>query len=284
MYDTREIQTLLKARGYDVGGVDGLWGPLTMNAVAAFQRSIGLTGVGANGMIGEYTMGKLRGTTLAAPSELASSNFLVCASQYLYRNRVQVPYRATPNKGGHLEPRILILHDTAGRLDGKSSVDWMCNPKARASAHLFIDRKGKVTQLAPFNVQTWHAGKSAYRGKSGVNALGIGIEIENPGAMTAGPPGYAKAWWGDNFRIDSYGIVRMGDTDHPTAHWMPYTPEQIRTVTEITKALVKAYRLVDVSTHYAISPKRKVDVNPLFPLEQLRREIYGPYASAMGRA
>jgi N-acetylmuramoyl-L-alanine amidase len=203
---------------------------------------------------------------------------------YLHRDGIRVPVRSTPNRGGKITPTILVLHDTAGRLDSKSAVDWMTNKAARASAHLCVGRDGSVTQLAPFNVATWHAGKSSYRGRANVNQFSIGIEIVNPGAMTPGPEGYAQAWYKENFHIDKYGIQRVKDADHGDAWWMPYTSEQIAVVTAIAKELVFAYRLQDVTTHYAISPKRKVDVNPLFPLGALRREVYGVYVSEMGRA
>jgi N-acetylmuramoyl-L-alanine amidase len=65
---------------------------------------------------------------------------------------------------------------------------------------------------------------------------------------------------------------------------MPYTDVQVAMVTSLGKAIVGAYLLKDVSTHFAISPGRKVDVNPLFPLEQVRKATLGPGAGPMGRA
>jgi N-acetylmuramoyl-L-alanine amidase len=197
----------------------------------------------------------------------------------------QVPLRSTPNRGGLLVPEVVVLHDTAGRLDGKSSVTWMTNPVARASAHLFVDRKGNVTQLAPFNVQTWHAGASKYKGRRGVNGFGIGIEIENPGKMTLGPSTTkAVAWWKESFDIVQYKIKWVKDADHGGGFWMPYTDAQVARVTDLTKAIVAAYVLRDVTTHYAISPGRKVDVNPLFPVELVRTAALGKSAGPMGRA
>ncbi|WP_434615048.1 lytic murein transglycosylase [Tabrizicola sp. M-4] len=40
--ERRELQTRLTAAGFDTGGVDGKIGPKTLNAVRAFQRSLGL--------------------------------------------------------------------------------------------------------------------------------------------------------------------------------------------------------------------------------------------------
>ncbi|MFC1492026.1 N-acetylmuramoyl-L-alanine amidase, partial [Nitrospinota bacterium] len=65
----------------------------------------------------------------------------------------------TPNRGGEITPRLLIFHFTAGK-SAESAIRWLCDPEARASAHLVIGREGRITQLAPFNIKTWHAGKS----------------------------------------------------------------------------------------------------------------------------
>lgn len=52
-----EIQNLLKAKGFDVRAVDGVFGPATKAAVMAFQRSCNLT---ADGIVGLQTLSKLR--------------------------------------------------------------------------------------------------------------------------------------------------------------------------------------------------------------------------------
>ena len=46
------------------------------------------------------------------------------------------------------------------------------------SAHLFIDRRGRLSQFVPLNLRAWHAGSSSWRGRSGCNAFSIGIELE----------------------------------------------------------------------------------------------------------
>ncbi|MBW2050155.1 MAG: N-acetylmuramoyl-L-alanine amidase [Deltaproteobacteria bacterium] len=37
-----------------------------------------------------------------------------------------------------------------------------------------LARDGSITQLAPFNVETWHAGVSQWEGLSGLNSYSIG--------------------------------------------------------------------------------------------------------------
>ena len=70
-----------------------------------------------------------------------------------------VSFRATPNCGGALSARYLVFHYTAGR-SCDSSVESLCTRKPRdnASAHVVLASDGRIVQLAPFNVVTWHAG------------------------------------------------------------------------------------------------------------------------------
>ncbi len=54
--DVRQLQETLKAAGYDVGPIDGKFGPLTEAAVKAYQADHGLT---VDGKVGEKTRGSL---------------------------------------------------------------------------------------------------------------------------------------------------------------------------------------------------------------------------------
>lgn len=48
----------------------------------------------------------------------------------------------------------------------------------KVSSHLFIDRKGAVTQFVPFIKRAWHAGESSFQGRTRCNDFSIGIELE----------------------------------------------------------------------------------------------------------
>lgn len=48
----------------------------------------------------------------------------------------------------------------------------------RVSAHILINREGQLTQYVPFNQRAWHAGESAFEGRSNCNDFSIGIELE----------------------------------------------------------------------------------------------------------
>jgi cell wall-associated NlpC family hydrolase len=61
----KELQTLLKSKGFNPGAADGVFGPKTKAAVLAFQRSQGIT---ADGIVGPQTWGRLKGTSGPAPT------------------------------------------------------------------------------------------------------------------------------------------------------------------------------------------------------------------------
>jgi N-acetylmuramoyl-L-alanine amidase len=108
-----------------------------------------------------------------------------------------INYIPTPNKGGTLKPRYLIMHYTAGA-SAKSSVEWLTNRQAKASAHLVIAADGSISQLLPFNVVAWHAGVSSWKELSGLNQHSIGIELDNPGRLTRVGKRWLS-WVGNNY-------------------------------------------------------------------------------------
>lgn len=48
----------------------------------------------------------------------------------------------------------------------------------KVSAHLFIDRTGRLTQFVSFLDRAWHAGRSRFQGREACNDFSIGIELE----------------------------------------------------------------------------------------------------------
>ena len=79
-------------------------------------------------------------------------------------------------------PDMIVLHYTAGTSAESSSI-FLTRPDVSASAHLVIGRKGEVFQLVPFHIEAWHAGKSWYAGRGGLNRYSIGIELDNLGKL-----------------------------------------------------------------------------------------------------
>lgn len=106
------------------------------------------------------------------------------------------------------------------------------------SAHLFIERDGSVSQFVNFNNRAWHAGKSAYLGRSNCNDFTIGIELE-----------------GDDYS--------------------PFTKIQYTALAHIIHAIYTAYPATKrhLMGHSDIAPARKTDPGEFFDWQKLRKMV-----------
>jgi len=191
----------------------------------------------------------------------------------LLKDGAPAAFVASPNRGGTLQPLYLIIHYTAG-LRASGAISWFQNPEAKASAHLVIDRDGTVTQMVDFNRVAWHAGKSSWNGLDGLNQYAIGIELANAGKLTKGADGKWRNW-ADNVVPDTEVIVATHKHETQPAGWHRYTQNQIEVVVEIGLVLRARYKLIDVLGHEDVSPKRKVDTGPAFPMLSVAGKIMG---------
>jgi N-acetyl-anhydromuramoyl-L-alanine amidase len=110
--------------------------------------------------------------------------------------------------------------------------------EARVSAHFFIDRLGEVTQFVSVTSRAWHAGVSAWEGRSACNDFSIGIELEGCDDL----PFDGRQYISSALLIDN--LVK----NIPTCSW---------------SSLVG---------HSDIAPLRKTDPGPYFSWEKLERE------------
>ena len=178
-------------------------------------------------------------------------------------------------KEGELD--TIIIHYTAGN-STKIAVRVLTNPKPNASAHMVVGREGKVIQLADLNVITWHAGKSGYvfpdKKRGYFNKYSIGIEIANDGFLTKKDGKYYN-WYKKEVSED---LVYEGrHKNFPQTRsllWHTYTDEQIKKVYDICKAIIKEYPSIKyILGHDEISPGRKADPGPAFPIDDLRKKM-----------
>lgn len=105
----------------------------------------------------------------------------------------------------------------------------------QVSAHLFIERDGRVTQFVNFNDRAWHAGASSYLGRGNCNDFTIGIELE-----------------GSDFQ--------------------PFEMAQYEVLSQIIAAIYQAYPKTrhHLMGHSDIAPVRKTDPGEFFDWWQLR--------------
>jgi N-acetylmuramoyl-L-alanine amidase len=173
------------------------------------------------------------------------------------------------SSGAALTPSLIVVHDTAGRLDTFSSVNWFASKGCKTSAHFVVELDGTITQMVRTDRRAFHAGQSSWNGKRFCNSFSIGIEIVNPGKLSAD----GRAWFG---KATSAPLVHKKTKEHGDGYWMPYAPAQILAVKKLCRALVEEYPdCNEIVTHWMISPKRKIDTNPLFPISDVQAYAEG---------
>lgn len=182
------------------------------------------------------------------------------------------PFKRSPNQSRAITPEYLIMHFTAGASAG-SSINWLTNPQAKASAHLVIGRDGAITQLVAFNRKAWHAGRSRLGTRKGFNNFSIGIELANAGALKHSGGGWKTSWGG---AIDDDKVVEAAHKNGgPVRGWEDYPEAQLNAALEVGALLARHYKLKDVLGHEDIAPGRKTDPGPAFPLESFRGAVVG---------
>ena len=122
-----------------------------------------------------------------------------------------------------------------GTLDFSAHPYFATIETLRVSAHLFISRKGEITQFVPFSKSAWHAGQSFFQGRERCNDFSIGIELEG--------------------------------TDD-----IPYEKVQYQTLAETLRVLMEAYPFITrerIVGHSDIAPGRKTDPGSAFNWKEL---------------
>jgi len=206
--------------------------------------------------------------------ESGGNNMSFSVSKHLlYQDGYPVNFVRTPNGGKPLKPLYLIEHYTAG-LTADGAIKWFQDSAAQASAHLIIDRDGSVTQMMEFNRVCWHAGRSEWQEIDGLNQYSIGIEIVNAGKLKRNASGKWLTWT-DKIIPDADVIIATHKHETVETGWHRYTSEQLERVTEVSVALHQAYKFLDVLGHEDISPKRKTDPGPAFPMLSIQSKVMG---------
>jgi len=211
-------------------------------------------------------------------------------------NRLQgsdITHVTSPNTSGEFQqelPDTLVIHFTGGS-SASSSVDYMLNPDSKVSAHLVIGRNGDVTQLLPFNAIAWHAGQSSFAGRKQFNNYAIGIELDNAGQLDRDENGEYVSWFGGRYHPDDVVIDNANSNSKPNSNarhvanhnsfqgnssafspsfWHRYSEVQLKRTFDLCRLLCHTYHINYVLGHEEISPGRKFDPGPAFPLRKLR--------------
>lgn len=183
-----------------------------------------------------------------------------------------IPFISSPNQGGVIVPQYLVIHYTAGS-SASSSIEWFKNPAAKASANLVIGMDGSITQMVAFNKRAFHAGVSRWNGLVGMNNFSIGIELDNPGRMRRVGDKW-RSGFGREYPADMVMIATHKHQEEPSG-WHIYTEAQLEACVKVSLLLVQQYGLLDILGHEDISPFRKEDPGPAFPMESFKSKVLG---------
>ncbi len=95
-----------------------------------------------------------------------------------------------------------------GNLDTSAHESFADLEGLRVSAHVLIDRTGKVYQYVPFDKAAWHAGDSSWRGRTRCNDFSIGIELQGTDDTAFEQAQYARL--GDVIGVLMSSYPRLG--------------------------------------------------------------------------
>ena len=162
--------------------------------------------------------------------------------------KFQVDSSTYISRGKEERIKFIILHYTA--LDNVGSIRELTGG---VSAHFLVldEDDNKIYSLVPLEQRAWHAGVSAFRGRTNINDTSVGIEIVNDGI--------AK-----EYRSDP-------NPYHPYDHYVDYKPIQIEKVAQIIKYVAEKYNIParNILAHSDIAPSRKKDPGAKFPWKEL---------------
>jgi N-acetyl-anhydromuramyl-L-alanine amidase AmpD len=167
-------------------------------------------------------------------------------------------------------PDTIIIHYTAGR-SAESSANYLCGTDVKASAHLVIGREGEIYQLVPFDTIAWHAGESQYAGREWLNQYSIGIELDNAGPLEKVGTEY-QSWFKERYQANDVLYARHRNETN-SSYWHIYTQKQIEACNMVCSLLIERFGVSTILGHEEISPTRKQDPGPAFPLDKFRDNL-----------
>ncbi|MGI9527477.1 MAG: N-acetylmuramoyl-L-alanine amidase [Weeksellaceae bacterium] len=149
-----------------------------------------------------------------------------------------------PAQGQDDRQKFLIIHYTA--LANDKSYHVLTNQSV-SSHYLVNDKDDKnIDVLVSENKRAWHAGVSAWKGRTNINDSSIGIEIVNPGYS-----------------------VKNGKKV-----FYPFPEYQFKKVAALAENIVERYKIdpTYVLAHSDVAPQRKEDPGAFFPWKRLYEE------------
>lgn len=166
----------------------------------------------------------------------------------------------TVHKYRKIKPTVAIVHESGTPIAKGRAVQYCRRNKRKVAYHVLIERDGTIVQMAEFNRKLNHAGKSSYKGRKWCNGFSVGVALVGP-TQLKGDLNSAVSYYDKTFTAAD-GLTDKGSKYHGYNHiWLKYTPAQLVSLDKVLADLVDEYGLA-ISSHYEVSPGRKIDPSP----------------------
>ena len=139
----------------------------------------------------------------------------------------------------------IVLHADASTSDS-GTLSWFRDPVSKVSYHYLIGRSGHIWQIVEDRRRAWHAGVSTFAGRANCNDYSLGVSFSN---------------------------AQNGEA---------FTPQALRAGVELVAKLCREHSIPvnRITTHALVSPGRKHDPGPLFPLGDFLADVKHELESA----
>ena len=186
---------------------------------------------------------------ISSSSSAGSRGSVVSRNQTAVKNigKFQVDSNSYVATGKNERIQFIVVHYTA--TDNLGSIKELTS--SRVSSHFLVldEDDNKIYSLVPLEQRAWHAGASAFRGRTNINDTSVGIEIVSDGI--------AK-----EYRNNPYPLYD---------HYVEFKPIQIEKTAQIIKYVAEKYNIPakNIVAHSDIAPGRKKDPGAKFPWKEL---------------
>ena len=188
---------------------------------------------------------------VVSSSSSSSRGSSVSRNQSTVRNmgKFQVDSSSYVAIGKNERIQFIVVHYTA--IDNAASIKELTTNKVSSHFLVLDEDDNKIYSLVPLEQRAWHAGASAFRGRTNINDTSVGIEIVSDGIAR-------------EYRPDP-------NPYHPYDHYVDYKPIQIEKTAQIIKYVAEKYNVParNIVAHSDIAPSRKKDPGAKFPWKEL---------------
>lgn len=181
-------------------------------------------------------------------------------------------YLPTEKMGGKINPELIVLHSTMTK-GLQETVSVLLKNSLTASVHFLVDRDGSIVQLVPTDRAAWHAGvNSSWEGLTNLNNSSVSIDFINLGQLDKNQDGSFTNYEGLEVPADD---VQMFKGPIETSYWHRFTGPQLVSAQALATELSKNYKIRAIVGHCTVSPGRKTDPGPVFPMNDFSQAVLG---------